>query len=129
IAFSLIQSWLLLHLLRQHGRILLRMDNLEHTLGRHSPGLMSGLPVGSLAPFFELPNPAGETVSLTSLTQLGSPVLLIFSEPRCNPCKALWPAILQWNAEHRSVLTIAVVSRIEQASGIGEDISLRFLIQ
>jgi len=70
-----------------------------------------GLPVGSVAPAFELPSINGDKVSLQSLRSAGKPVLLIMSDPHCGPCNALLPEIGRWERDHGSNLTVAVVSR------------------
>ncbi|MBZ5728265.1 MAG: redoxin domain-containing protein [Acidobacteriia bacterium] len=110
------QGWLMFHLFRQHGRMLVRIDDLETTLKER--GLLavaaqaqSGLPTGSSAPSFGLPLLSGEMTSLERLLELGRPVLLIFSDPRCNPCNALLPDVARWEREEGSRLTIAIISR------------------
>lgn len=113
-----IQSWLIFHLFSQHGRLLIRIDNLEASLiasgfpvqsaGTESP---TGLPLGSPAPPFELPLLSGEGATLAGLCDLGQPVVLIFSEPHCNPCNALLPDIASWNRDYADKLTLALISR------------------
>lgn len=122
-------GWLAVHLLRQHGRLLLRMDALEAQLAAGSgfpirstanparrptsaPALPPvGLPVNAPAPAFELPLLAGGTGSLAALSGLGKPVLLMFSDPGCGPCTALLPDVARWAREHAAALTVALVSR------------------
>src|SRR5207302_8314177 len=84
--------WLGWQLLRQNGRMLLRLDELEKrldTLELGEPEAPSGLPLGSPAPDFELPNLAGERVTLAQLR--GQPVLLIFFNPACGFCREMAP--------------------------------------
>src|SRR5215208_919776 len=108
-----------LQLLRQHGRVLLRLEALEGALrSRGIPvpeaaaePLVAGLPVGSQAPEFSLPGLHGDTVTLASLRAAGRPVMLVFTDPGCGPCKALLPRIGQWQREHADSLTIALISR------------------
>lgn len=110
------QSWLLWHLFGQHGRMLTRMDEMEVIL--KESGLLSsahqisgGLPVGTLAPEFDSPTLAGESVTLRRLRESNNPVLLIFTDPGCSPCNALLPDIARWQRDYAGILTIALVSR------------------
>src|SRR3954447_15442166 len=77
--------WLFYQLLRQNGRILLRLEALEERLAQlgaadtaHAP---QGLAPGSPAPDFALPDLSGKTVALAQWR--GRPLLLIFFDPRC----------------------------------------------
>jgi methylamine dehydrogenase accessory protein MauD len=98
-------QWLfLLHLLRQYGRLLARVESLE------GEGPAEGLSVGETAPDFELPSLDGNTVTLESLRASGKPVVLLFTSPDCGPCVEIFPQIEQWQAKHSATLTIAVVS-------------------
>jgi peroxiredoxin len=110
----LVAGWLFFHLLRQHGRLLLRIDNLELRLNASgtAPDLAAiGLPIGSIAPAFALPLLSGETLSLNDLLKDGKPVLVIFSDSNCSPCKALLPDLAHWEHELANVLTFALISR------------------
>lgn len=111
-------GWLIFHLLRQHGRLLLRIDNLEFRLNASGIAIdptptqvAAGLPVGSPAPSFELPLLSGERLTLDALRKGGKPVLLIFSDPNCTPCDALLPEVAFWERKYASDLTLALVSR------------------
>lgn len=111
-----VEAWLVVHLLQQNGRVLLRLDILDGSLpaGQRVPGgaaqpAETGLPVGSSAPSFSLPGLQGEPVTLTRLCASGKRVLLIFSDPTCRPCNALLPEIGSWGREH-SDLTVALIS-------------------
>ena len=124
------QGWFLLELLRQHGRILGRLEALEageagqrdqaqrrrsadgdgpHT--SNGNGYKAGLAVGTPAPEFELPSFDGRGVSLAALRARGAPVLLIYSDPGCGPCNALLPDIADCQRRYAEQLTIALVSR------------------
>ena len=114
--------WLGAQLVRQNGRMLLRLDSLEQRLveqteqlnqrlGQMSgaleeqggqlgniltqravpdaapqpaPDLPNGLPVGAIAPDFELPDLSGGRKSLSQFR--GHRVLLVFFDPRCGFC-------------------------------------------
>jgi methylamine dehydrogenase accessory protein MauD len=101
-------QWMfLLHLLRQYGRLLARVEALE------GEGSAEGLPIGETAPDFELPSLDGNRVTLESLRAPGKPVVLLFTAPDCGPCVEKFPEIGQWQAEHSGTLTVAVVSEGE----------------
>src|SRR5215204_7368054 len=113
------QWWFLVHLLRQNGRLLVRLEALEAGLGAAGGGVPSpngsqpplGLPVGSTAPTFNLSGLYGETLTLESLRAGGKPVVLLFSDPNCGPCTAMLPEIGRWQQEHAQKLTISLISR------------------
>jgi peroxiredoxin len=112
------QGWVLLHLLRQHGRLLLRMDALEARLTAGglaplpaAPTAMPGLPIGTPAPGFRLTGLYGETLTLDALRAPGQPVLLIFTDPHCSACTALLPEVGRWQREHAAQLTLALISQ------------------
>lgn len=106
------QSWLLLHLFRQNGRLMLRLEALEQSHGIiPSTTSARGLAVGTPAPAFKLPNLEGDVLTLVSLRSPSKPTLLIFSDPACNPCNALLPEIGRWQEAHAATLTIALISR------------------
>jgi thiol-disulfide isomerase/thioredoxin/uncharacterized membrane protein YphA (DoxX/SURF4 family) len=105
----------LLALLRQNGRLLLRIDELEERLdaiGAPAPAAPHhGLPIGELAPTFTLDGLYGERVTLEALTASDRTVMLLFTDPRCGPCNALMPQISDWQREHAAGLTLAVLTR------------------
>lgn len=114
------QWWFLLNLMRQNGRLLARLEALEGALtsgsllssGNGSPAHPEeGLPVGSPAPDFELPDLSGGTLSLGSLRASGKPTLLVFTDPYCGPCQALLPEVERWQRERAEELTISLISQ------------------
>ena len=77
-----------------------------------TPGAQGiGLPVGTLAPAFELPGINGEKRSLEALRAQGKDILLVFSSPYCDPCRALAPKLAQWTREMADRLNVVLVSR------------------
>jgi thiol-disulfide isomerase/thioredoxin len=64
-----------------------------------------------VAPAFELPAYRRDRTSLADLLEPGMPLLLIFSNPRCGPCAALFGELAEWQRAHRETVTIAVVTQ------------------
>ncbi len=90
--------WFMSHLLRQHGRLLLRLDSLEEQLTQRGligfPAIANtsdGLPVGSVAPSFTLPGIDNTSVGLDDLLRRARSVVLVFSHPGCAPCTRCFP--------------------------------------
>jgi peroxiredoxin len=117
------QWWFLVHLLRQNGRLLVRIEALEQDRsvgGGAAPASPNGVPtwqpaggfaVGTSAPAFALEDIEGETLTLDSLRKAGKPVVLLFTDPGCGPCNALLPDVGRWQEQYQDRLTIALVSR------------------
>jgi methylamine dehydrogenase accessory protein MauD len=115
-------GWFLVHLLRQNGRLLVRIEALEERFvsgedaspeAEEVPEAQPeiGLPVGSEAPSFSLQGLYGETLTLEALRARGKPVMLLFTDPNCGPCNALLPEIGRWQQEHVERLTVSLISR------------------
>ncbi|HXB68192.1 MAG TPA: redoxin domain-containing protein [Candidatus Acidoferrales bacterium] len=93
--------WLSYQLVRQNGRILLRLEALEskpEPIGApddtkpgstQAPAPSAGLPAGSMAPAFELPDLDGTQRGLAEFR--GRRVLLVFFSPHCGFCTAMMP--------------------------------------
>lgn len=111
-------GWLLLALWRQQGRLLLRLEALEAAKAeeKKAPGLL----VGSPAPAFRLPDLTGRMVRLSELLAPGAPLLLLFTDPRCEPCKALLRQVHRWQEEHAGRLGFVIISRGAAADHHGE---------
>src|SRR5215204_4831800 len=113
----------LVHLLRQNGRLLVRLETVEASLaadGSVAPSAngtpvdqAEGLPVGSEAPEFSLSGLHGETLTLEALRSSGKPVMLLFTDPGCGPCNAMLPEVGRWQEEHPQKLTLTLISRGE----------------
>ena len=93
--------------------VLLRQAKAKQTGAAHdhSSPETKGLPVGSPAPEFQLPAYRREQTSLNELLAVGKPVLLIFSNPHCGPCAALFQELAQWQHTYPDQVTIAVVTQ------------------
>lgn len=90
----LVGGWLGWQLLRQNGRLLLRLDELEERLDELAFGEVDGpggLLVGSDAPAFELPDLVDGSRSLAQFR--GQPLLLIFFNPACGFCREMAPRL------------------------------------
>lgn len=113
---------LLLAMLRQNGRLLLRVEALEGMQAGRAQGpaagaeamltgAAAGLPVGALAPDFGLEGLEGSPVTLSALRDAGRPLLLLFISPGCGPCGALLPEIGRWQREHADLLRPVLISK------------------
>jgi thiol-disulfide isomerase/thioredoxin/uncharacterized membrane protein YphA (DoxX/SURF4 family) len=108
----------MLGLLRQNGRLLLHVDQLEQRLDLAGVAVAAapeppaaGLAIGSPAPPFTLPGLYGEQITLESILALDRPALLLFTDPACGPCNALMPKLGEWRLQHGNALSLAVISR------------------
>jgi peroxiredoxin len=117
-------AWLLVHLLGQNGRLLVRLDRIESALEDADIELADdddeedeedeeeeGLPFGAPAPAFSLSGLYGETMTLDALRAAEKPVLLIFTDPSCGPCNAMMSDVGKWQHELSDKLTVAVITR------------------
>jgi peroxiredoxin len=75
----------------------------------HPTGI--GLPVGTPAPEFNLPDITGRKRSLQSLREQGKDIFLVFSSPYCESCQALVPDLSRWMREPSESLNIILVVR------------------
>ncbi len=87
--------WLGYQLLLQNGRVVLRLEMLEKQIRQlgalltGEPDSPQGLPVGTPAPDFELPDLAGQPQKLSQFR--GRRLLLIFFNPKCGYCLKMMP--------------------------------------
>jgi len=125
----IVGCWLGWQLLRQNGRILLRLDSLEQRFeelelpsepsgnGKNNSLARSrikrdGLKTGAVAPDFHLPRVDGGELSLGEFR--GRCLLLVFSDPHCGPCNHLAPRLEQFHAE-QSGIAVLMISRRDLA--------------
>jgi peroxiredoxin len=105
--------WLGYQLMRQNGRMLLRLDELEARLAQRkptpapAPHRPSGLPIGSPAPAFDLPDLNGSRMDLEQLR--GRRVLLIFFNPNCGFCRQMAPDLAAVQGDGRPEQPIPIV--------------------
>ena len=110
-------GWFMWHLLRQHGRLLLRLDRLEEELaargfiGAPAAGSPDGLAVGIPAPAFALSDLHGGWTMLEDLLSADLPLMLVFGHPGCPPCVAMLPEIGGWQTAHARTMNIALISQ------------------
>jgi thiol-disulfide isomerase/thioredoxin len=117
IAGLLLEGFVILHVLRQNGRLLIRIEALEiaktadGTPARSLPLPQSrGLPVGTKALPFELPNLEGSLTSLQSFLSQEKATILLFTDPNCGPCNALMPEVAAWQQTHAAEVNIVLIS-------------------
>src|SRR5262245_65484991 len=82
-------TWLGYQLVRQNGRILLRLEGIEQQLSLSKrapakPSKSAGLTIGSAAPDFDLPDLIGTRHKLSDFRDQN--VLLLFFNPQCGFC-------------------------------------------
>ncbi len=112
----ILNFWMMLQILKQNGRTLLRIEALESKAGIVAPAAPPpGLPQGSQAPEFEY-----EHQTLKTLLASGNPALLLFTGPDCQPCKELQPEIADWQTKHAEKLTIEVITEGGKTRPIAE---------
>jgi uncharacterized membrane protein YphA (DoxX/SURF4 family)/thiol-disulfide isomerase/thioredoxin len=71
----------------------------------------NGLAIGTLAPGFAISDLEGRPHSLDSLRASGKPVLLVFSSPYCQSCRALAPKLPGLAALHEQAFRMVLISR------------------
>jgi peroxiredoxin len=103
--------YLVVQVLRQNGRLLVRLEAIEARLGiTHAP-VPQGLPVDSAAPGFTLRDLKGATMTIDAARDLANPTLLVFVEPGCAACDLVLPDVARWQREHADRVKTLVISR------------------
>jgi thiol-disulfide isomerase/thioredoxin len=110
-----VQTFLLFGLFSQHGRILLRVGNLERGASGAgalalSPPAVAGLSIGAPAPPFQWSSGNG-AAPLEALLTDGKPLLLVFTDPDCGACAELLPDLERWERQYSEFINFVVVSR------------------
>src|SRR5258708_4536872 len=119
--FVVVGAWIGFQLIQQNGRLLGRLETLEHRVGdlgvgaapapnhpvEPAPSLPAGLALGSIAPEFELPELSGGRRALSQFR--GQRVLLIFFNPRCGFCTRMAADLATLPVDGRGGMPIPLV--------------------
>lgn len=92
IGFILLQGLVIVKLLNHKERAEKSIKTLEDVV-------FSGLPVGSKAPHFSLPNHRGKETHLGDLLAYKKEMIFLFISPVCPACQVLLPIALSWHKE------------------------------
>jgi thiol-disulfide isomerase/thioredoxin/uncharacterized membrane protein YphA (DoxX/SURF4 family) len=123
LGLGVIGIFVFLHLMRAYGRLVLRVDAIEGSLAAAGVKLPNSSVEAGLAP--ATPVPAftltealtGRPIAGDELLSRQLPMLLIFTSPGCEACKALLPEIAEWQRAHSDRVFVAVSS-----GGIRDDV-------
>ena len=117
-------AWAFVHLLRAHGRLLLRVEHLEQQLVHAGladalgdlTGEAEGLPPGSPVPVMTADDIEGGPADWKDLLDRSRSLLLLFTSPQCAPCRELRPEIRAWQQRLGSQLRFGLASdgRVEE---------------
>ncbi len=105
-----IGAWLAHELVRQNGRILLRLEAIEQQIGPRAEGQRreaGGLPLGTVAPDFELPDLRGVRRKLSEFRDQN--VLLVFFNPQCGFCTKMAADLAALSAEGGDQRVVPIV--------------------
>lgn len=69
-----------------------------------------GLPIGARAPRFSVKDLDGRTVTLDGLLAERKPVSLVFANPDCGPCAAMFPTLARWQRHLADRMTIVIAA-------------------
>lgn len=97
-------AWVVVGLVRQQGRLLLRIEALEQARWREPV-----VPTIPVAEDFSVPDHAGRTVDLAELRARGRPVVLVFTDRACGACADLEPDVARWTEEDADRITVATL--------------------
>jgi peroxiredoxin/uncharacterized membrane protein YphA (DoxX/SURF4 family) len=106
-----VQGSFIFLLLRQQGRLLIRVEGLEARLRTPEPSRSRPvLRVGISAPSFEGQDLDGRSTSLADFTGNGVPVVVFFTDPDCATCTSMLAEVGRWQQTFKGQLVIVVVS-------------------
>ena len=90
--------------------LFIRMTQLQtQVLAALQPGqAVMGLPAGSVAPDFSLPDVDGREVSLRGFS--GQDVVIVFSSVTCLACQSMYPSLREFGRRHGQT-TLVMISR------------------
>jgi peroxiredoxin len=104
----LVLTWFVLYqVVRQNGRMLIRLDHVERDLAGDTDDEPGGLPVGTEVPLFRLRDLAGQEVALEQFR--GGRVLLVNWSPACGFCQQIADELATLGADlrkHRTQLVL-----------------------
>lgn len=113
-----LQGWLLVNLLRQNGRLLLRIEALEAQMGRPAddPSRVltqeqpQAIRIGEPVPALTLPDLTGTPIDLADFR--GNTTLVLFWNPDCGYCRRMLDDLKAWEQQRRRGLPqLLVISR------------------
>jgi peroxiredoxin len=121
VLFVVVGAWIGFQLIQQNGRLLGRLETLEHRIGElgvraapapsgavePAPSRPAGLAPGSIAPEFELPDLSGGRKALSQFR--GQRVLLMFFNPRFGFCTRMVPDLAALPVDGREGMPIPLV--------------------
>ena len=104
--------YLAFQLLRQNGRLLVRIEAIEAKLGiTNAERVPQGLPVDSAAPGFTAKDLDDASVTFDPARDLAAPTLLVFVEPGCSACDTVLPDVARWQRDDADRVRTLVISR------------------
>jgi uncharacterized membrane protein YphA (DoxX/SURF4 family) len=109
------QAIFLVQLFKQHGRLLVRLDEVQGAMAPRGAEVrpeFRPLGLGEPAPPFALPTLDGGAESSESLRAAGKPVVLIFAETTCPACAQMLGDAGRWQREFAGEATVAVVTSV-----------------
>src|SRR5688572_14050590 len=127
-----IGTWLAYQLVRQNGRILLRLEAIEKQIGSRAEAKRreaSGLPLGTVAPDFELPDLTGVRRKLSDF--LEQSVLLVFFNPQCGYCTKMAADLANLSedgGDQRAILVVVSTGDAEENRKLVEHYGIRCLV-
>jgi peroxiredoxin len=128
-----IGAWLVYQHARQNGRILMRLESIEKRIGlRAGPRAGAkrreggGLPLGTAAPDFELPDLTGVRHKLSEFR--GKDLLLIFFNPQCGFCTKMAADLAALPAEGGDGRAVPVVVTTGEIRELVERYGIRCLV-
>ena len=129
-----IGTWLVYQLARQNGRILLRLEGIEQRLSMSKrdpakPSKSAGLPIGSAAPDFDLPDLTGVRHKLSDFRDQN--LLLLFFNPRCGYCTKMAADLAALPADggpDRVVTVVVTTGDVDENRKLIEQHGIRSLV-
>lgn len=110
-------AWGFFHLLQGYGRLLLRIDALERRIAAagvadesRAVGEDVGLPPGTEIPVLTATDIEGRAASWANLLTSSRSILLLFTSPRCGPCREMLPAIQLWQRGQADRVRVVIAS-------------------